>query len=100
MENKNDESRKLLLTLLVGGVVGAGVVYYVHNAQNRPVPFMKKIGKTISEIGDALGGCNLNSAQDVMKNIQEKAPSALDVVSNVTDWVDTGLTLWKKFKKG
>ena len=100
MENKNNEAKKLLLTLLVGGAVGAGIVYCVRSAHDYNVPVMKKIGQTISEIGDAVSSCRLNKAQDVVKNIEEKAPSALDVVSNLTDWIDTGLTLWKKFKKG
>ena len=100
MEDKRDESKKLLLTLLIGGAVGAGVLYCMQNTQSRPLPVMKKVGKTISEIGEVLGRCELGNAQNVMKSIQEKAPNTLDVISGMTDWVDTGLTLWKKLKKG
>ena len=100
MENKHDELKKLLLILLLGGAVGAGILYYMRSAQNQPVPMIKKIGRTVSEIGEALSSCDLNTPQNVMKSVQDKVPSTLDVISNVTDWVDTGLTLWKKFNKG
>ena len=100
MENKQDESKKLLLSLLVGGAIGAGVVYCVQSAQNRHEPLVKKIGKTIADIGGALENSNFNNAAGIMKMIGQKVPSSQDVFSNAVDWVNTGLALWKKFKKG
>lgn len=100
MENKQDESKKLLLTLLVGGAIGAGVVYCVQSAKNRHEPLLNKIGKTIAEIEGALETSNFDSAASIMKMIGKKVPSSQGFFSNAVDWVNTGLTLWQKIKKG
>jgi hypothetical protein len=100
MKNENNESKKLLWGLLIGGAVGAGVLYYLQNSHNRETPVLKKIGKTVSEIGEMLENCNLNSTADVIENIEEKIPSKGEVFNNLADWVDSGLSIWKKFNKG
>jgi hypothetical protein len=100
MKNEHDESSKWILGLLIGGVVGAGALYCVHAAQNRKTPVLKKIGKTIVDVGEMLESCDLNSGTDVLEGIEKKLPKGAEIVNNITDWVDTGLTLWKKFKKG
>jgi hypothetical protein len=100
MENKNDTSKKLILGLLIGGIVGVGALYYIQAGKNRKTPVLKKIGRTISEVGEMLENCDLDNASDVIGNIEEKMPRGVDIINNLTDWVDTGMNLWKKFKKG
>lgn len=100
MKNEHDESKKLLLGLLIGGVVGAGALYCIQAAHNHKTPVLKKIGKTISEVGDMIENCDFSSGADAIETIEKKLPGGSDVVNSLSDWVDTGMTLWKKFKKG
>lgn len=100
MKKEHDESSKWILGLLIAGVVGAGVLYCVHSAQNRKTPVLKKIGKTIADVGEMLENCDLSNEADVLEDIEKKIPKGTEIVDNLVDWVDTGLTLWKKFKKG
>jgi hypothetical protein len=100
MKNEHDESKKLLLGLLIGGVVGAGALYCVHAKQQHKTPLLKKIGKTMTDVGEILENSSLASGSDVIKNIESKIPSGADIVSSLTDWIDTGMTVWKKLKKG
>lgn len=99
MENEHNESNKILLGLLVGGVVGAGMLFYFRSAQNHRTPILKKVGRTISEVGELLENSNLDST-DVIKNIEKKIPKSIDVINCVTNWMETGITLWKQFNKG
>ncbi len=100
MKNGNNESTKLVLSLLIGGIVGGGALYCIHAARNRKTPVLKKIGKTIVDVGEMLENCDLGRNTNIMESIEEKIPKGKEVVDHIVDWVDTGLTLWKKFKKG
>ena len=100
MKNEHDESSKLIVGLLIGGVVGAGALYCVHAAQNRKTPVLKKIGKTIVDVGEMLENCDLSKGADAFESLEKQIPKGTEVVSNLVDWLNTGLTLWKKFKKG
>ena len=100
MTNNNTESKKVILGVLVGGVVGAGILCAVQAARHHKTPVIKKIGKTISEVGEMLENCNLNSSSDVISSIEKKIPQGIDVFNNAVDWISNGLTLWKKLKKG
>jgi len=97
MKNENNKSKKMLFGLLISGVVGAGALYCIYSAQNRKTPLIKKIGKTISEVGEMIENCDLHTS-GIVENIEENMPRGMDVLKNLFDWVDTGLTLWKKFK--
>jgi len=100
MENKNETSKKLILGLIVGGIVGAGALYCIQAGRNRKTPVLKKIGKTISGVGEMLENCNLDTASDVVEKLEDKLPRGTDIINGLSDWVDTGLSLWKKFTKG
>ena len=100
MKNEHNESSKWILGLLIGGVVGAGALYCVHAVQQKKTPVLKKIGRTIADVGEMLENCDFSSGTNVIESIEEKLPKGTEIVNNITDWVNTGLTLWKKFKKG
>jgi hypothetical protein len=61
---------------------------------------LKKIGKTISDVGEMLENCNLDTASDVLEKIEDKMPKGTDIINSLSDWIDTGMSLWKKFTKG
>ncbi len=100
MEKHTNESNKVMLGLLIGGVVGASALYLLHAAQNRKTPVLKKIGKTIADVGEMIESCDFGSCGGVMDTIEKNIPKGSDVLDNVVDWVDSGMNLWKKFKKG
>jgi gas vesicle protein len=100
MENKNDSSKALITGLIIGGIVGAGALYCIQASRNRQTPVMKKIGKTLSDVGEMLGNCDLDHAKDALHPVEDKMASGADIVSNMTDWISTGMKLWNKFKKG
>ena len=97
MKNEHEESSKRLLGLLIG-VVGAGALYYAYAEHQQKTPVLKKIGKTISEVGEMLEKCDLGSGCGMLESIEKKIPKGAEIVNNITEWVDLGLTLWKKFK--
>jgi len=98
MEKEFDDSKKVVLGILIGGLVGAGALYWAHGMQNRKTPVLKKIGKTISDVGEMLENCDISSS-NMMDTVDKKMPSGSDVISSLTDWVNCGMTLWKKFKR-
>ena len=98
MENTND--KKLLLGLIIGGLIGAGALYCIQARRSQKTPVLKKIGKTISDIGGMIENCNLDSASDVIESIEDKLPSSATIVDSATEWLTTGMKLWNKLKKG
>lgn len=97
MENDNHVTQKLLLGLLIAGVAGAGALYYI---QNKKTPVLKKIGRTISEVGEMIEECELDSVSDAVEHLEKKMPNVSDMIGHLAGWVNQGLTIWKKIKKG
>lgn len=99
MGNKHDESKKIILGLLIGGAVGAGALYFLRAAQKEKTPLLKKIGKTMVDVGEMLEDCDMSSGADVIESIEKKIPSGAKVFDHLVSWAEMGLALWKKFKK-
>lgn len=99
-QEHHNGSKKVMLTLLLGGIVGAGALYCIQANQHRKTPVLKKIGRTISDVGEMLEHCNLSSVNGMVETIEKKIPKSMDIVHHLTDWVHTALTLWKKFQRG
>jgi hypothetical protein len=100
MNNEHRDSGKWVLGFLIAGVVGAGALYYLQAAESRKKPVLKKIGKTISNVGEILENYADQGNHTVMQQIEEKIPAGVDLMSTLSDWVDTAVTLWKQLKKG
>lgn len=96
--NNNNESHKLLLGVIVGGAVGAAALYLMHAQQHRKPTVVQKIGKTITEIGEALES-GTPSHSKLVKDMEKKFPTTSDVISTFADWANTGVNLWKKLKQ-
>lgn len=95
---KNDESKKVGLGLLIGSLVGAGALYCINLAVHRKTPVLKKIGRTISEVGEMIENCDVPSGSDLIDHMEKKLPSGVDILTGIADWVNSGMSLWKKFK--
>lgn len=98
MTNPNDDTKKLVAGLLIGAI-GAGVLYYMYLEHNRKTPILKKIGRTIADVGEMIETCDLDTVNDYAERIEKKLPQGADAVETVSDWVSKGLTLWKKINK-
>jgi hypothetical protein len=100
MQKEHNESPKLILGMLIGSIVGAGALYCIHAAQNRKTPLLQKIGKPVTDVGEMLENCDMSSGSNVLQSIEKNIPNGGAIVDGFVDWVDAGLTVWKKFKRG
>lgn len=99
MANEHVDSKNVVLGLLIGGALGAGALYCLHVAQNQKKPVLKKIGKTIADVGEMIENCSVCSVSDAVESLEKKIPKGAELVNNLADWVDLGTTLWKKLRK-
>jgi len=97
MENKNDLSKKLILGLIFGGIVGVGILYWNRSEKKNNTPVLKKIGKTVSQVGEMLENCDLDNTMNVT---EDKAPKVTDMINTLTEWVGTTMNFLKNLKKG
>lgn len=96
MSNDNYNPTKIVMGIILGGAVGATALYLLRNTE-RKTPIMQKIGKTMTEVGEMLEKGELTDK--MVHAVEKNTPSATEMISTVADWVDTGLNLWKRFKK-
>ncbi|MBI3508480.1 MAG: hypothetical protein HY069_02435 [Chlamydiia bacterium] len=97
---KNESNKKLIFSLLISGIVGAGILYRIQAEQSKKTPVLRKIGKTITDVGHMIENCSECSTSDVMDHIEKKLPRGADILHSINNWVDAGMTLWEKLKKG
>jgi gas vesicle protein len=94
---ENNQSKKILAGVVIGGVIGAVALYLINASKTRKVPMIKRFGKTISDVGEMLENCDIDCTK-IADNIEEKLPKGSDIISNAADWLDMGMKIWKKFK--
>jgi hypothetical protein len=89
MLNPDEDTKKILLGVLIGGILGGGAFYLLHK---RDKPVLNRISDTISHVGDILEECQTGT-KDASKNVD-------NILTNAIDLASTGIHLWKKIKKG
>jgi gas vesicle protein len=99
MSNENDNSKKLVLGLVLGAVIGASTLYFIKASRSQKTPILHKIGKIICEVGEELESSKIDSFSDIAQEIQKALPKNGDVLSGVLNWISTGVSLFQKFKK-
>lgn len=100
MQNHNDESKKVILGLVIGSVLGASALYFLKAARNRPTPVLQKIGKTISEVGEMIEHSKLGeSVTSALHSAEKHTPKPSELVESFMDWASTGMNLWKKLQR-
>ena len=97
MGNNQNQSKKVFLGVLLGGVIGAAALYMVRGTHNRKQPFIKRIGKTISDVGGMLENCTFGGSE-IANKVEKALPSGMEVVDNIVDLIDIGMKILKKFK--
>lgn len=100
MLKKSNESNKVLLGLVLGGVLGASAYYFMKANRSRPTPVLKKIGKTLCDVGEMIENSHLgHTVGGAVHDLEDSLPKAGDLLSTMVDWASTGIHLWKKFNK-
>ncbi|MGB7978700.1 MAG: hypothetical protein WCF19_06035 [Chlamydiales bacterium] len=100
MRNKDDEIKKIVIGVVVGGIVG-GSAFYLWNAIHGPDrPVLNKIGRAIAEMGDILENSAVDDRGDAIDRIEKSLPKGENTINHVLNWVATGINLWNKVKKG
>ncbi|MDP1836412.1 MAG: hypothetical protein Q8K75_10880 [Chlamydiales bacterium] len=94
MKSDSRETRKIALSLLLGGIIGVGIGYCM---RTHSPPAVNKIGRTVSELGETLQSKN---PREVMGTIEQKLPNSAAVFNSLSDWINTGIELWKSQNKG
>lgn len=100
MQNKTDESTKIVVGVVIGGIIGGSALYLWHAAQNDKKPILNKIGRAIADMGDILEDSSVDDSQDALNRIGKTLPKGDNTLNNVLTWVATGINLYNKVKKG
>ena len=97
MQNNQNPAKKIVLGVVLGSVVGATALYMLYSAQHRQQPLIKKVGKTISDIGEMLENCNFGTDETANK-VEQSLPRKMHIADNIGDLIDMGIKIWKQFK--
>lgn len=99
MSNLNKDSVKVAVGVAIG-VIGIGTISAIVAAKKhekkKHTP-LGLVGKAIGHIGEILSEHDIKEPS-IMKNVEKKIEKNEGKVSDVIDWVATGMQLWKKIK--
>lgn len=98
MNNQHEETKKILKGLLIGAV-GVGALYCIYAAKHQKSPLMKKVGQTISGIGEMIENCDVSGVTHVADSVENKLSQGTEALSNLSEWISTGISLWEKNRK-
>lgn len=85
---------KVGVGLAVGGLVAALALSAIYVARSHRTPIIKKIGHTISEVGEMLENCDCNWG-----GIEDHLPKSSAALSRTVDWISTGIKFLNSFRK-
>ena len=70
MANKNTEAKDLILGIVIGAVASVSTYCLIQAMKPRKHPFLHKVGRTISELGDALQHTEIENFSDIKEEVQ------------------------------
>ncbi|MBI2743530.1 MAG: hypothetical protein HYX48_06405 [Chlamydiales bacterium] len=94
--SNQDKDSKLFVGLLVGGVIGIGALSIFLATRRSGGSSLNTVGEAIARVGEILDSHGINEP-DSLKSVEKKIHRHESSVSEVLEWVATGLHLWKKF---
>jgi hypothetical protein len=100
MSNEHNNSKKVVIGLVVGALVGAGVLYFINAARPHKIPILQKVGKTITEVGEALTNCEIDGFSDVAEEVKKSLPHKGDIMNGILNWISNSVNLLQKLKRG
>lgn len=99
MQNKNEETSKLVIGVVIGGIIGGSALYLWHSVHKTQKPMLNKIGRAISNMGELLENSAVDS-DEAIDQIGKSLPKGDNTLNNVLTWVASGINLWNQVKKG
>ncbi|HSX10304.1 MAG TPA: YtxH domain-containing protein [Chlamydiales bacterium] len=99
MQNKDNDTTKILLGAIVGGLIGGAALYLLHSGSGEK-PLLNKIVGALSEIGDTIEESRADNADEAIDDIEKNIPHGENVISEALTLIATGINLWNKIKKG
>jgi hypothetical protein len=99
MQNKDEETSKLILGVVIGGILGGSALYLWHSIHKAEKPMLNKIGKAISNMGELLENSTVDR-DEAIDEIGKCLPKGDNMLNNVLTWVASGINLWNQVKKG
>lgn len=99
MENKNPETRNILLGIVIGGIIGGSAFYLMNSLRNGQRSPLCKIGQTISNFGEMLEENSFNNRRDAVEELEKNIPKD-DTLDTILNWAATGIAIWKQIKRG
>jgi len=94
---KKKKDSKIVNGVLVGGLIGIGALAAYLVLRKKENSF-DHIGNVIHSVGEVLAGHDfeeLPPIRELGKKIHQNESSVVEVI----DWIATGISLWKQFKK-
>jgi gas vesicle protein len=92
-----DKDSKLFMGIVIGGVVGIGALtIFLATRRGKESP-LNSIGEAIVHIGEIFEKHDIEEPAP-MRKIEKKILKHENTISEVLDWVATGIDLWKKIK--
>ena len=95
--SSHDKEPNLVIGAVIGGVVGIGVLAIflaTRKSSNSP---LHTIGKVIGHIGEIFEEQDIKEPAR-LKAMEKKLHKHEDTISDVVEFIATGINLWKKYK--
>lgn len=93
---KHNNESKIVTGVIIGGVIGVSALAIYLATRNGQAP-LNRIGETISRVGDILDEHDIEQPA-ALRVAGKKIHKNENTITEVLDWVATGLDLWKKLK--
>lgn len=97
MASKKTNDSKLVKGAIIGGLIGVSTLA-IYLATRNHRSSLNRIGDTIGRVGEVLEDHNIEEPVE-LKVIGKKIHKHEDSISELLNWVATGIDLWKKIKK-
>lgn len=94
--NKPSKDQKIIGSI-VGGLVGLGAIGLLFAMRQKKEVPLNTISEILSHVGDILE-CHHIDEPRPLKSLGKHLHKNENTISEVVEWVATGINLWKKFK--
>ncbi|MFI5334497.1 MAG: hypothetical protein ACHQT8_04955 [Chlamydiales bacterium] len=100
MENKNKNSKDLLVAAAIGGIVGiVGTSIYLSRKGGGDQQPLNSLGRVMVKLGEVLDDPHISDTK-VAKTLEKEADRHEATISAVLNLVTLGMQFWEKIKRG
>src|SRR5579872_273089 len=99
MQNKENDTTKIVVGAIIGGLIGGAALYLLNNRNNEK-PLLNRIVGALSDIGDRFEESKSEDTDEAIDDIEKSIPDGENVIANTLTLIATGINLWNNFKKG